>query len=636
MSQNSNDGGLNTVHDPMGEYQEETTKEHQRASTEVNKHMSLEEGCSRNIIPATHEQRLNFNQDTLLKKPGFLQSPQIMPVKPGVHQSYHSESLQKTRSNLDVPVHDSPSSSSNIPLPSLESGECYPIHNAADADENTITTHISKYCIGSEYRGFEDAENAKNIMEMLTIHTPPELQRAILKIIQQTSSHEILDSIANSTKFCNCCNDYITQAIEKCNWLLLDDMIKSLKHIPMKLHMLMAYGIGRAVRRIRDKAKQAGKAQLEQEAEELMRRWTAMKEKPNDDHTSTASNSNPRLALQKDPPQRAKAITTKNFFTSLVSANKPKTSYVIRPATHSNTAHGSESSMDDWKGYASSITQRRMEEKNDPPPRKRVRFEADHRLVQIREYDIDPEEWELRIWVTPQMLNPIADDKRPGVIDTPESQHQRARENLAPAAIYASPQQIPPTPAEPQHADVIENNIHVKIIPLDDVTVQDNYSYVRPETAPDDSLPLQQGSPVGTSVTVPTVPQVNVTPLMDSTEPQPSVTQVSQMLLNNPQIMQMFLGMLQSQQPGPADLLPDRDTRVHPTQLADPKQDGRASTSRESTSSPDLRYETHTSRQNGQSGQRLKRKRPPKCKFFGTYRGCRFGDNCNFLHEREP
>ena len=51
--------------------------------------------------------------------------------------------------------------------------------------------------------------------------------------------------------------------------------------------------------------------------------------------------------------------------------------------------------MDDWKRYASGITQRRMEEKNDRPPRKRVRFEADHRLVQIREYDIDPEEWEV-------------------------------------------------------------------------------------------------------------------------------------------------------------------------------------------------------------------------------------------------
>lgn len=63
--------------------------------------------------------------------------------------------------------------------------------------------------------------------------------------------------------------------------------------------MLMTYGIGRAVRRIRDKAKQAGKltgcsiirdaqiflgfnpdkGQLEQQAEELMRQWAAMKEK---------------------------------------------------------------------------------------------------------------------------------------------------------------------------------------------------------------------------------------------------------------------------------------------------------------------------------------------------------------------
>lgn len=170
------------------------------------------------------------------------------------------------------------------------------------------------------------------------------------------------------------------------------------------------------------------------------------------------------------------------------------------------------------------------------------------------------------------MLNPIADDKRPGVIDTPESQHQRARETIVPAAVYASPQQIPPSPAEPQHADIIENNVHVKVIPLDDVTAQENYPYVRPEEVSDNPLSTQ-GSPVGTTIAVPTVPQVNITPLMENTEPQPSVNQVSQMLLNNPgyvmdtayrvaqfliaacRIMQMFLDMLQSQQPESADLL---------------------------------------------------------------------------------
>lgn len=171
------------------------------------------------------------------------------------------------------------------------------------------------------------------------------------------------------------------------------------------------------------------------------------------------------------------------------------------------------------------------------------------------------------------MLNPIPDDKRPGVIDTPEAQHQRARETIVPAAVYASPQQIPPSPAEPQQADIIENNVHVKVIPLDDVTAQENYSYAHPEEVSDNFLPTQQGSPVGTTVAVPTVPQVNITPLMENTEPQPSVTQVSQMLLNNPgyvmhavygvaqfliaacRIMQMFLDMLQSQQPESADLL---------------------------------------------------------------------------------
>lgn len=141
----------------------------------------------------------------------------------------------------------------------------------------------------------------------------------------------------------------------------------------------------------------------------------------------------------------------------------------------------------------------------------------------------------VHVWVTPQLLNPIADDKRPGAIDTPESQHQRARETVVPAAVYTSSQQIPPSPAEPQHVDVIEDDVHIKVIPLDDVTAQDNYSYIRPEAASDDPLPTQQGSPAGTSVAVPTVPQMTMTPLMENADSQPSVTEVSQMLLNNPE-----------------------------------------------------------------------------------------------------
>lgn len=51
--------------------------------------------------------------------------------------------------------------------------------------------------------------------------------------------------------------------------------------------------------------------------------------------------------------------------------------------------------MEDWKKSASGMTKRSVNEKDDRAPRKRVRFEADHRLVQIREYDVDPEEWEV-------------------------------------------------------------------------------------------------------------------------------------------------------------------------------------------------------------------------------------------------
>lgn len=41
------------------------------------------------------------------------------------------------------------------------------------------------------------------------------------------------------------------------------------------------------------------------------------------------------------------------------------------------------------------MIKRPLGDQNDRPSRKRVRFEADHRLVQIREYDVDPEEWEV-------------------------------------------------------------------------------------------------------------------------------------------------------------------------------------------------------------------------------------------------
>lgn len=128
------------------------------------------------------------------KKPSFVQSSQGIPVELVTHQPYLSESIQKTSPNLGVPMHhDSGSDRSDILLSPTKNGECYPVDNATVADKNTIIGHISKYCVGSEYKGFEDTESAKNVMEMMAIRMPPELQRAILKIVQQTSSHEILD-----------------------------------------------------------------------------------------------------------------------------------------------------------------------------------------------------------------------------------------------------------------------------------------------------------------------------------------------------------------------------------------------------------------------------------------------------------
>lgn len=61
---------------------------------------------------------------------------------------------------------------------------------------------------------------------------------------------------------------------------------------------------------------------------------------------------------------------------------------------------------------------------------------------------------------------------------------QDAREKLALAAIYTSPQHIPPSPAEPEETPDLNADGSVPIIPLDDI-----------EMMPVDTLPLSSSSP---------------------------------------------------------------------------------------------------------------------------------------------
>ncbi|KAI8388867.1 uncharacterized protein BYT42DRAFT_561560 [Radiomyces spectabilis] len=188
-------------------------------------------------------------------------------------------------------------------------------------------------------------------------------------------------------------------------------------------------------------------------------------------------------------------------------------------------------------GSASPTTPSSPVQKTAPPfspvqksgKKKRVRFQPDHLLTEVREYERDPEEWNFDVsgagvphqfgnardldisegqqafhpqyptgeWYVPRRIALNEEIQGQAPIKTPETQTQVMREKTTLAAVYLSPQHIPFSPAEPD--ELPDTSTNTPIIPLEDMM-----------------MAVSQPPPVA---------PMPVDPMMNHPPPQPTVPQ---------------------------------------------------------------------------------------------------------------
>jgi hypothetical protein len=124
------------------------------------------------------------------------------------------------------------------------------------------------------------------------------------------------------------------------------------------------------------------------------------------------------LAIQKEPPVRPKAIANPNFFPALVEQKKYRRPvYSVDEPNESNNKYESTSNNNNNNNNNASIsspTTTTTTTTTPPPPKtnkKKVTFSE--KLVEIREYEKNPEEWTIfvSIYTTRPLLFPNTNSK---------------------------------------------------------------------------------------------------------------------------------------------------------------------------------------------------------------------------------
>ncbi|KAI8083172.1 uncharacterized protein BX664DRAFT_339961 [Halteromyces radiatus] len=272
-----------------------------------------------------------------------------------------------------------------------------------------------------------------------TVYTtnPLKQQEKLIPVVhppleQQTSS---LPTIDNSSLFYFGSKKQDVHQIAKAMVTQLDTMSKStldfdttitiLNSIPnydLPLEILTKYGLGKLIKSIKKKAQESNTKAIVTVCDTIMQKWRELlpKDGPNLSNSPTPSPmSSPkqpvgqdieqpastpfRLAIQKEPPNKPKAITNTSFFDSLrgpsssfLNTTRPsfttQSSKQISFSNLLNQVQGSPSPkkrvIDDLDSDSTSQQLQTTKQRT-----RRVKFKPDHQLVSIREYEKDPLEW---------------------------------------------------------------------------------------------------------------------------------------------------------------------------------------------------------------------------------------------------
>lgn len=194
-----------------------------------------------------------------------------------------------------------------------------------------------------------------------------------------------------------------------------------MKHVPFDLQNLIDNELGYALKSIKKTSIAKNDADVQRESTALMAVWKELQNNPpningkrdNPERATAASSTTPqnepkkiKLAIQKDPPAKPKAIIDNNFLSAL---GEPKTKplieskkfKIVRPIynvdtliTANNTPSANNSpttTLSPMKRSSPSSPQSPFNRSVVQSNRRRVTFKDD--ICQIRIYEPDPEEW---------------------------------------------------------------------------------------------------------------------------------------------------------------------------------------------------------------------------------------------------
>ncbi|KAI8640041.1 hypothetical protein BD408DRAFT_420372 [Parasitella parasitica] len=356
-----------------------------------------------------------------------------------------------------------------------------------------------------------------------------EFKPSLFEPLFKTLDSVVLNSIGESQEFGKVMKQSMDIACTTWNEAMIKSLLKIMRYLPLNLDVLIKNSLGFGVKNIKKNATEKNSTEIIDLTNSLIEKWKGLQKKSSvnangkrnspDRLSSTSPPSSTeqpvkkqiKLAIQKEPPSRPKAMADPNFLSSLRESKKyPNTRPIYnvdKILEGFGNKYGKTSTASEADTMSLSSFKKRDAEDSTPgvdsPKKKRVRFKDD--LFEIREYEKNPEEWtnfdsngqnvdhqygnarDLDVkegqnafihapeiaWYTPFKLQFDLDDPNSNLnvrsaIQTNEVLAQDGREKLALAAIYTSPQHIPPSPAEPDEIPDPNSDTSVTVIPLED------------------------------------------------------------------------------------------------------------------------------------------------------------------------
>ncbi|KAI8082500.1 uncharacterized protein B0P05DRAFT_537306 [Gilbertella persicaria] len=336
----------------------------------------------------------------------------------------------------------------------------------------------------------------------------------------KTTNQELLISIGKSMVLGKLLRQTLENALKSWQIKTIETLLKVLNHIPFEIDVLVRNSLGFLVKDVKREAISKEAPTLVEITNFLIDKWKEQQKRNSLNANGKRDSSTIQTCYSKRAPARPKAIEDTSFFSNLRETKKyplnARPVYhvdkILDDMTKSEKANVSKKTMTNTTIPTSSssftIGQKRAAAEDFTPKvvdpnRKRVRFKDN--LVEIREYERNPEEWtsfetteendttynpELAIvdgirmykappsqiaWYTPYTLVFDTDSNPNLVIPKPvhssEAMAQERREKLALAATYISLQHIPPSPTEPDEIPNPNEDGTVTIIPLTDTDV---------------------------------------------------------------------------------------------------------------------------------------------------------------------